>query len=105
MLRAIPNKFFGLMTMAAGIAIMFVLPWLDRSPVRSIRYKGIYSKIAIFVFVVSFIGLGYLGHEAVSTLKTNMARVLTLTYFGFFLLMPFYTSKEKTKRVPERVTG
>lgn len=105
MLRAIPNKLLGLMTMAAGIAIMFVLPWLDRSPVRSIRYKGMLSKIAIVVFVISFMGLGYLGHESVSTLRTFMARIFTLAYFGFFLLMPFYTSKEKTKQLPERVTG
>lgn len=105
MLRAVPNKLAGVITMAAGIAIMFVLPWLDRSKVRSIRYKGCYSKIAIVVFVVSFVGLGYLGHEAVSTLRTLTARVLTLTYFGFFLLMPFYTAREKTKPLPERVTG
>jgi ubiquinol-cytochrome c reductase cytochrome b subunit len=81
-----------------------VLPWLDRSPVRSIRYKGTLSKIAIVVFVISFVGLGYLGHEAVSTLRTLMARLLTISYFGFFLLMPFYTRLEKTKRLPERVT-
>jgi ubiquinol-cytochrome c reductase cytochrome b subunit len=105
MLRAIPNKLLGLLVMAAGIAIMFVLPWLDRSPVRSIRYKGIYSKIAITTFVICFIGLGYLGHESVSPLRTIMARLLTLGYFAFFLLMPFYTKKEKTKRLPERVQG
>lgn len=105
MLRAVPNKLLGLCTMAAAIAIMFVLPWLDRSPVRSIRYKGIWSKIAITLFVISFIGLGYLGHEGVSTLRTLTARILTIIYFGFFLLMPFYTSKEKNKPLPERVTG
>lgn len=105
MLRAIPNKLLGLMTMAAGVAIMFVLPWLDRSRVRSIRYKGIYSKIAITVFVICFIGLGYLGHEGVSPLRTLMARIFTVGYFGFFLLMPFYSSIEKTKPLPERVTG
>lgn len=104
MLRAVPNKLLGLSTMAAAIALMFVLPWLDRSRVRSIRYKGSYSKIAIVVFVISFIGLGYLGHEAVSPIRTMMARILTLTYFGFFLLMPLYTAKEKTKHLPERVT-
>jgi ubiquinol-cytochrome c reductase cytochrome b subunit len=103
MLRAVPNKLFGVITMAAAIAIMFVLPWLDRSPVRSIRYKGLISKIAVAVFVVSFVGLGYLGHEGVSPLRTMMARILTFTYFGFFLLMPFYTAREKTKRLPERV--
>ena len=104
MLRAIPNKFFGLVTMAAGIAIMFVLPWLDRSRVRSIRYKGVWSKIAIAVFVISFIGLGYLGSEPVSTLKTLAARLFTVTYFAFFLLMPIYSAFEKTKPLPERVT-
>lgn len=104
MLRAVPNKLLGLVTMAAGLAIMFVLPWLDRSPVRSIRYKGMYSKIAVVVFVICFMGLGYLGHEAVSPMRTLMARLLTIGYFGFFLLMPFYTAKEKTKRLPERVT-
>lgn len=104
MLRAVPNKFFGLVTMAGAIALMFVLPWLDRSRVRSIRYKGLASKIAIAVFVVSFVGLGYLGHEAVSPLRTMLARVLTICYYGFFLLMPFYTAKETTKPLPERVT-
>lgn len=105
MLRAVPNKLLGLMTMAAGIAIMFVLPWLDRSRVRSIRYKGNYSKIAIIVFVICFCGLGYLGHEGVSPLRTMMARVFSIGYFGFFLLMPFYSSREHTKTLPERVTG
>jgi ubiquinol-cytochrome c reductase cytochrome b subunit len=104
MLRAVPNKLLGLMAMAAGIAIMFVLPWLDRSPVRSIRYKGTLSKVAIVIFVISFCGLGYLGGEAVTTTRTMMARVFTLTYFAFFLLMPFYSRMEKTKRLPERVT-
>ena len=104
MLRAVPNKFMGLITMAAGIAIMFVLPWLDRSPVRSIRYKGKWSKIAIVVFVISFCGLGYLGHESVSAVRTLLAQIFTVAYFGFFLLMPFYTKLEKTKRLPERVT-
>ena len=105
MLRAVPNKLLGLVAMAGGIAVMFVLPWLDRSPVRSIRYKGIWSKIAIVVFVISFMGLGYLGHEGVSPLRTFMARIFTVTYFAFFLLMPFYTKMEKTKHLPERVTG
>lgn len=104
MLRAVPNKLLGLMTMAGAMALMFVLPWLDRSRVRSIRYKGTLSKIGIVVFVVCFIGLGYLGHEGVSPLRTMLARVFTLGYYAFFLLMPFYTSIEKTKHLPERVT-
>jgi ubiquinol-cytochrome c reductase cytochrome b subunit len=105
MLRAVPNKLFGLITMASAIALMFVLPWLDRSPVKSIRYKGSWSKIAIVLFVISFIGLGYLGHEPVSALRTLLARLLTVTYFGFFILMPFYTAYEKTKTLPDRIVG
>jgi ubiquinol-cytochrome c reductase cytochrome b subunit len=104
MLRAVPNKLLGLVTMAAAIALMFVLPWLDRSRVRSIRYKGTLSKIAIVVFLISFIGLGWLGHEPVSPLRTLLARSLTVCYFAFFLLMPVYTTLEKTKPLPERVT-
>lgn len=104
MLRAVPNKLLGLVVMAAAIAIMFVLPWLDRSRVRSIRYKGMWTKVAITVFVISFVGLAYLGHEAVTPLRTMMSRLLTFTYFAFFLLMPFYSKHEKTKRLPERVT-
>lgn len=102
-LRAIPNKFLGLLIMAAAIALMFVLPWLDRSRVRSIRYKGTWSKIAICVFVISFIGLGCLGIQPVSDLRTLLARVFTVMYFAFFLLMPIYTRFEKTKPVPTRV--
>ncbi len=103
-LRAIPNKFLGLIAMASAIAFMFVLPWLDRSKVRSIRYKGIYSKIAIAVFVVSFIGLGYLGLQPVSPLHSTLAQLFTTGYFLFFLTMPFYTAYEKDKPIPDRVT-
>ena len=103
-LRAVPNKFLGLIAMASAIALMFVLPWLDRSPVRSIRYKGIFSKIAVVVFVISFIGLGYIGVEPVSPVLAVLAQVFSVGYFAFFLLMPFYTTLEKTKPVPERLT-
>ena len=103
-LRAVPNKFLGLIAMAAAIALMFVLPWLDRSRVRSIRYKGIWSKLAIALFVVSFIGLGYLGIEPVSPLRSFMAQVFSVGYFLFFLAMPIYTAYEKTTLPPERAT-
>ncbi len=103
-LRAIPNKLLGLIAMASAIGLMFILPWLDRSRVRSIRYKGMLSKIAIVVFVISFIGLGYLGIHSVSPLRTTMARVFAIGYFAFFLLMPFYTRYEKTKPLPEHIT-
>ncbi len=103
-LRAIPNKFLGLLAMAAAIGLLFVLPWLDRSPVRSIRYKGLYSKIAIVIFVVSFIGLGYLGIVPVSSLRTFLAQLFTAGYFLFFLSMPIYTRREKCQIPPTRVT-
>lgn len=103
-LRAVPNKFLGLIAMGAAIAFMFVLPWLDRSPVRSIRYKGILSKIAITIFVISFTGLGYLGIQPVSPLRSILAQIFAVGYFLFFIAMPFYTSYEKTQSVPERLT-
>lgn len=102
-LRAVPNKLLGLMAMAAAIAFMFVLPWLDRSPVKSIRYKGMFSKIAIMIFVISFVVLGYLGIQPVTPLRTILAQIFTVTYFLFFLSMPFYTAYEKTTPVPERL--
>lgn len=103
-LRAVPNKFLGLSAMGAAIAFMFVLPWLDRSPVRSIRYKGNWSKMAVVVFVVSFIGLGYVGIQPISPLRSLLAQVFAVGYFAFFLLMPVYTALEKTEKLPERLT-
>lgn len=102
-LRAIPNKFLGLVCMAAAIGFLFILPWLDRSTVRSIRYKGKLSQIAIVVFVICFIGLGYLGIQPVSTLRSALAQIFTLGYFLFFLTMPFYTRFEKAKTIPEHI--
>lgn len=104
-LRAVPSKIGGVVAMGAAIAILFVLPWLDKSPVKSMRYKGTQSKIWLGVFVVSFLGLGYLGAVPSDPVKTMMSQILTITYFLFFLLMPFYTSMEKVKPVPDRVTG
>jgi ubiquinol-cytochrome c reductase cytochrome b subunit len=100
----IDAKFWGFVVMAAAIAIFFVLPWLDRSPVKSWRYKGILTKIAIFSFVVSFVVLGYLGVLPPTDGRTIVAQIFTVIYFLFFLLMPIYTRIEKTKPVPERVT-
>ncbi len=102
-LRAIPNKLLGVIAMVASIAILFILPWLDRSPVKSIRYKGIISKIALILFIISFIILGYLGMEAPSPNKTLMAQICSFIYFSFFLLMPIYSSIEKCKNQPKRV--
>ncbi|CAN5438793.1 cytochrome bc complex cytochrome b subunit [soil metagenome] len=104
MLRAVPDKLFGIVIMAAAIAILFVLPWLDRSPVKSIRYRGMMSKVALILFVISFLALIYLGSQPVSFMHSMLARVFTIIYFLFFLLMPFYTKWDKTKPVPERLT-
>ncbi len=104
-LRAVPSKLGGVIAMGASIAVLFVLPWLDKSPVKSIKYKGTQSKIWLAIFVVSFLGLGYLGATPSDPIKTVFAQILSVTYFLFFLLMPFYTSMETVKPVPDRVTG
>lgn len=104
MLRAVPDKFFGFVTMAAAIAILFVLPWLDRSPVKSIRYKGIVSKVAIVLFAAVFVILGVLGVKSPTPARTLLAQICTLLYFGFFIGMFFWTKMEKTSPEPERVT-
>jgi ubiquinol-cytochrome c reductase cytochrome b subunit len=103
--------------MGAAIAVLFTLPWIDRSPVRSMRYKGKLSKIWLGLFVFSFVLLGYLGTvssgvfgivkvgETEIAIATLVAQISTAVYFLYFFLMPFYTRMEETKPVPERVTG
>ena len=109
MLRAIPpiagSQFPGVVVMGGAIAVLFVLPWLDRSPVKSMRYKGMMSKIWLAIFCISFVILGYLGVVASSPGRTVVAQICTALYFAYFFLMPFYTRMESTKPVPERVTG
>lgn len=105
MLRAIPSKLFGIIVMSGAIVILLFLPWLDKSPVRSMRYKGPYSKFALQALVVSFCILGYLGTVDVTLVKQYLARLFTVTYFAYFLLMPFYTRLEKTLIVPDRITA
>ncbi len=104
MLRAVPDKLFGFITMAAAIAILFVLPWLDRSPVKSIRYKGNISKVAIILFAASFVILGVLGVRSPTPARTLLAQICTVLYFAFFVGMFFWTKIEKTSPEPERVT-
>ena len=104
MLRAVPDKLFGVMTMGGAVMILFLLPWLDRSPVKSIRYRSLLSKVLIGLFVVAFVTLGYLGMQAGSTTQTLVARLLTIFYFAFFIFMPFWSRLGATKAVPERVT-
>jgi ubiquinol-cytochrome c reductase cytochrome b subunit len=84
--------------------ILFFLPWLDKSPVKSIRYRGGLYKTFIGIFVISFLALGYLGLNAATTTNTYLSRLFSILYFLFFLLMPWYTRVDKTKPVPERVT-
>jgi len=108
MLRAVPpmfgSQFPGVVVMFAAILVMFFLPWLDRSPVKSIRYKGTISKIALAIFAVTFIVLGWLGTQPATPALTLLAQIFTTLYFLFFIFMPIYTKMEKTKPVPERVT-
>jgi len=108
MLRAVPpmfgSQFPGVAVMFLAIAVFFILPWLDRSPVKSVRYKGPLFKIAIAIFVISFIVLGWLGTQPATDLLTRLAQIFTALYFAFFILMPWYSKIDKTKPVPERVT-
>src|SRR5210317_372082 len=97
-------KFWGVVVMGAAIAILFVLPWLDRSPVRSIRYKGNLSKIMLVLFAIAFVVLGVLGALPSTPVRTALAQAGTAIYFLFFLAVPWYTRWESTKPVPERVT-
>src|SRR6266446_608379 len=122
-LRAVPplfhSQFPGVLAMGAAVLILFFLPWLDRSPVRSIRYRGPYYKTALAVFVVVFLILGFLGTEPTTVWgqfgfdaffldtrdrATWAARLCTVVYFLFFILMPWYTARDKVKPVPDRVT-
>ncbi|MGE0482777.1 MAG: cytochrome bc complex cytochrome b subunit [Gammaproteobacteria bacterium] len=101
----IQAKLWGVIFMGLGTLIFFLLPWLDRSPVKSIRYRGKIYKTALAIFVVSFVILGYLGILPPTDGRTLVAQICTIIYFLFFILMPFYTKWDQTKPVPDRVTG
>jgi ubiquinol-cytochrome c reductase cytochrome b subunit len=103
-LRAIPDKLMGVMAMFAAVFIPFFLPWLDRSPVRSIRYRGVLYKSMLALLVISFITLGYLGMHQPTPYKVLLAQICSAIYFIFFLAMPIYTKLDKTKPLPERLT-
>lgn len=103
-LRAIPSKLWGVVGMGSAIVVLFLLPWLDRCPVKSIRYRGPLFKIALWAFVLSFLGLGVLGTKPATEMYTMIARVLSVIYFSFFLFLPIFSSVEITKEVPLRVT-
>jgi len=104
-LRAVPDKLTGAALMALAVLIFFFLPWLDRSKVKSIRYRGWLYKSFLAAFTVSFIMLGYLGLLPAEGTYVVLARIFMVIYFAFFLLMPIYTKLDKTKPVPERVTS
>ena len=97
-------KLWGVIFMGLGVMVLFLLPWLDRSPVKSIRYRGRLYKTALAIFVISFVILGYLGVLPPTPARTAVAQVCTVLYFLFFLLMPIYTKLDKTQPVPDRVT-
>jgi ubiquinol-cytochrome c reductase cytochrome b subunit len=122
-LRAVPplfaSQFPGVVAMGVAVMILFFLPWLDRSPVKSIRYRGAYYKTALAVFIAVFFVLGYLGVKPTTVWgqfgfdaffldtkdrATWVARLCTILYFAFFFLMPWYTARDAVKPVPERVT-
>lgn len=103
-LRAIPDKLIGVIGMGLAIGVLFILPWLDRCKVKSVRYRSMTHKLNIGQFAVSFIALGYLGAVPTTEILTYAARFFTVTYFGFFLLLWIYSKNEKTKPVPERLT-
>ncbi len=107
-LRAVPSfagtQVWGVLAMGAAIVMLFFLPWLDRSPVKSIRYRGFLFKLVLAAFVVSFLILGYLGALPTTPERTTLAQVCSVIYFAFFFVLPILPAIEKTKPVPERVT-
>ncbi|KAF4531219.1 hypothetical protein B566_EDAN019271 [Ephemera danica] len=103
LLKTFDAKFWGVVIMGGAVVIMFFLPWLDWSPVKSIRYRPSWHKWMLGVFVVVFVVLGYLGIQPPSEAGTLIAQGGTLFYFGFFLLMPWWSRIGTPKAVPERV--
>ncbi len=102
-LRAVPDQRLGALLMLLAVAAFVFLPWLDRSSVRSIRYKGWLSRFFLSLFAVSFIALGYLALQPAEGVYVLLARVFTGCYFAYFCLMPLYTSIESAQPVPERL--
>ncbi len=103
-LRAVPDKFWGFVFFAASVAIPFALPWLDRCEVKSWRYRGMINRAMLLLFVASFLILGVLGVKSPTPERTFLAQVCSIFYFFFFLGMPIWSTMDKNKPVPERVT-
>ena len=104
LLKTFDAKFWGVVVMGGAVIILFFLPWLDNSPVKSIRYRPTWHKVLYGIFVVFFIVLGYLGIQPPSATGTLIAQIGTFFYFGFFLLMPWWSTIGTFKQVPDRVT-
>jgi ubiquinol-cytochrome c reductase cytochrome b subunit len=104
-LRAVPDKLLGVILMFAAIVLLALLPWIDRGKVRSIRYRSMFHKLNLVNFVISFVVLGYLGTQPATPVATLFAQIFTFLYFAFFVFLFFYSRREKTKPVPERVTS
>ena len=102
-LRAVPDQRMGALLMLLAVVSCLFVPWLDRSPVRSMRYRGWMSRTALALFALSFVMLGYLGLQPAEGLYVVLARVFAVIYFAFFWLMPIYTKLDPVKPVPERV--
>jgi ubiquinol-cytochrome c reductase cytochrome b subunit len=103
-LRAVPNQRIGALLLLLAVLSFLFLPWLDRSPVRSMRYKGWMSRTALALFVVSFVMLGYLGLQPAEGVYVVLARIFAVIYFAYFWLMPIYSKLDPVKPVPQRVT-
>jgi ubiquinol-cytochrome c reductase cytochrome b subunit len=104
MMLAIDAKFWGVVVMGGAVIILFFLPWLDFSPVKSIRYRPSWHKYLYGIFVINFVILAYLGVQPPSPIGERVSQVGTLFYFGFFLLMPWWSTIGEPKPVPQRVT-
>lgn len=103
-LRAVPHPLGGFLTMGAAVFLFFLLPWLDRSPVKSIRYRGWIYRVALGTFAVSFLALGYLGTQIPTPTSAFLSRFFSVLYFSFFLFMPIYSKIDRVRPVPDRVT-
>jgi ubiquinol-cytochrome c reductase cytochrome b subunit len=103
MLRAVPDQRMGALLMLLALVSFLFLPWLDRSAVKSMRYRGWQSRTALALFTVSFVALGYLGLQPAEGLYVVLARIFAVIYFAYFWLMPIYTSLDRVRPVPERV--
>jgi ubiquinol-cytochrome c reductase cytochrome b subunit len=102
-LRAVPDQRIGALLMLIAVMSFFFLPWLDRSPVKSMRYKGWISRTALALFAISFVALGFLGLRPAESVYVILARIFAVIYFAYFWLMPFYSRIDPVKPVPERV--